>query len=174
MDNTIKPWGIDAAYDTKPTEPWFDDFGDTASTLAIPSGDLKEIIANAKAGQVIGPLSSNEMKDFARAVNSAVGESVVIAPQTGLKSKLGMDQTSLTEVTPTAIESQVDGDHYNKQGIQPLEATFQNFGYEGLRASIYTKVGKYLTREKGTHRKDIAKAIHCLQMQLEFFDRSTK
>jgi hypothetical protein len=71
----------------------------------------------------------------------------------------------------SAINSQVDGDHYKKQGVQPLEATFLNFGYEGLRAAIYTKVGKYLTRAKGTHRKDITKAIHALQMQLEFFDR---
>jgi hypothetical protein len=51
------------------------------------------------------------MKDFASAVNSAVGGSIVIAPRTGLTSNLGMDQTSLTEVPPTAIESQVDGKH---------------------------------------------------------------
>jgi hypothetical protein len=73
----------------------------------------------------------------------------------------------------TATESQVDGKHYTKLGVQPLEATFLNFGYEGLRASIYTKVGKYLTREKGTHRKDITKAIHCLELQLEYLDRGT-
>tara|TARA_R110000868_G_scaffold168483_3_gene403262 strand:+ start:608 stop:895 length:288 start_codon:yes stop_codon:yes gene_type:complete len=72
----------------------------------------------------------------------------------------------------SATKSQVDGDHYIELGIEPLEATFLNFGYQGLRASIYTKVGKYLTREKGTHRNDITKAIHCLEMQLEYFDRS--
>ena len=71
-----------------------------------------------------------------------------------------------------ATDKQIGGQHYNQQGVEPLEATFQNFGYAGLRASIYTKVGKYLTREKGTHRQDITKAIHCLEMQLEFFDRS--
>ena len=71
-----------------------------------------------------------------------------------------------------ATDRQIDGEHYNNQAIEPLEATFLNFGYDGLRASIYTKVGKYLTREKGTHRQDITKAIHCLEMQLEFFDRS--
>jgi hypothetical protein len=71
----------------------------------------------------------------------------------------------------SAIESQVDGDHYTKQGIQPLEATFANFGYEGLQAAVYTKVNKYLTRQKGTHRIDLNKAIHVLQMQLEYYDR---
>ena len=80
------------------------------------------------------------------------------------------DMDTLTSATST----QVGGDHYKNQGIQPLEATFANFGYEGVRASIYTKVGKYLTRDKGTHKQDIAKAIHVLQMQLEFLDRDTK
>ena len=81
--------------------------------------------------------------------------------------------TFIDEVQPQkATDKQIGGEHYNKQAIEPLEATFLNFGYDGLRASIYTKVGKYLTREKGTHRQDITKAIHCLEMQLEFFDRS--
>ena len=71
----------------------------------------------------------------------------------------------------SAIDSQVDGNHYTDQGVQPVEITFQNFGYEGIRAALYTKVNKYLTREKGTHRKDITKAIHCLEMQVEFYDR---
>ena len=70
-----------------------------------------------------------------------------------------------------ALDTQVGGDHYTKQGIQPLESTFANFGYEGLQASIYTKVNKYLTREKGTHRQDLQKAIHVLQMQVEYYDR---
>jgi|TARA_B110000914_G_C15363352_1_gene399634 hypothetical protein len=71
----------------------------------------------------------------------------------------------------SAMNSQIGGDHYKYQGIQPLEATYANFGYEGIRASVYTKVNKYLTREKGSHAKDIEKAIHVLEMQLEFFNR---
>jgi hypothetical protein len=70
-----------------------------------------------------------------------------------------------------AIDTQVGGDHYTKQGIQPLESTFSNFGYTGIQAAIYTKVNKYLTRDKGTHRQDLTKAIHVLQMQLEYYDR---
>ena len=79
-----------------------------------------------------------------------------------------------SNVKANATNSQVGGDHYKNQGIQPLEATFANFGYEGVRASIYTKVGKYLTRDKDSHRQDITKAIHVLQMQLEFLDRDNK
>ena len=59
-------------------------------------------------------------------------------------------------------------------GVQPLEMTYANFGYEGIRASMYTKVNKYLTRDKGTHRQDLTKAIHVLQMQLEFYDNEVE
>ena len=74
--------------------------------------------------------------------------------------------------TDSAIKSQVGGNHYQALGVQPLEATYANFGYIGLRASVHTKVCKYLTRDKGTHKEDITKAIHVLQMQLEFLERS--
>ena len=80
---------------------------------------------------------------------------------------------SNTKHESSSLQSQIGGSHYKNQGIQPLEATYANFGYEGLRAAIYTKVNKYLTREKGTHRQDIAKAIHVLQMQLEFLDKES-
>ena len=80
------------------------------------------------------------------------------------------DFGDMDTLATTAIESQVGGGHY-KKGIQPLEGTFANFGYEGVAAAIYTLVNKYLTREKGTHRQDLTKAIHVLQMQLEFYDR---
>ena len=73
----------------------------------------------------------------------------------------------------SALQSQIGGSHYKNQGVQPLEATYANFGYSGLRAAVYTKVNKYLTREKGTHRQDITKAIHVLQMQLEFLDKES-
>ena len=68
------------------------------------------------------------------------------------------------------LSTQVAGDHYKNQGLQPFEITFANFGYEGVRASVYTKVNKYLTREKGIHRENVEKAIHCLQIQLELHD----
>ena len=66
-----------------------------------------------------------------------------------------------------AIETQVGGDHYKDNGIQPFEMTLANFGYEGLRAAVYTKVNKYLIRNKNSHIEDIKKAIHCLEIQLE-------
>ena len=82
-----------------------------------------------------------------------------------------VDEFGDIDALTSATSTQVGGSHYTKQGIQPLESTFANFGYVGLQASIYTKVNKYLTREKGTHRQDLKKAIHVLQMQLEYYDK---
>jgi len=70
-----------------------------------------------------------------------------------------------------ALDTQVGGNHYTNMKQQPLEKTYLQYGYAGVKHSIYTKVDKYLTRNKGTDRVDIEKAIHCLQLQLEFYDR---
>ena len=129
---------------TEPTFNFEDDFGDMA-TLA----------ATATESQVGGDnyyLESTFAKPWLEDLVSAVHED------------------TLTSATST----QVGGDHYTKQGIQPLESTFANFGYSGVQASIYTKVNKYLTRDKGTHRLDLAKAIHVLQMQVEYYDMSAE
>ncbi len=70
----------------------------------------------------------------------------------------------------TSSDKQVGGAHYTSLGIQPFEITERNFGYQGLRASVYTKVNKYLSRDKGgfkKHIEDIEKSIHCLEIQLE-------
>ena len=69
-----------------------------------------------------------------------------------------------------ALDKQVAGDHYKSLALQPFEITFANFGYEGVRAAVYTKVNKYLTREKGVHRENLEKAIHCLEIQLDLHD----
>ena len=79
------------------------------------------------------------------------------------------DDDSASYVAATA--SQVGGDHYKAQGLQPFEITYKNFGYDGVRASCYTKVNKYLTRQKNEHRENLEKAIHVLQIQLEYLDR---
>ena len=86
---------------------------------------------------------------------------------------LTRDKGDHQENTGSALESQVGGDHYTDMKLQPLEKTYLQYGYEGVKHSLYTKVDKYLTRDKGTDRVDIKKAIHCLQLQLEFYDRST-
>ena len=81
-----------------------------------------------------------------------------------------------------AIYSQIDDDlddmvaassynigssDYSEMRLQPLEATYLRYGYNGMKAAIHTKVDKYLTRDKGTEVEDIEKSIHCLELLLE-------
>ena len=71
----------------------------------------------------------------------------------------------------STMDKQVGGSHYTDQGIQPLEVTYENFGYYGVRAALYTKVNKYLSRNKGNHLQDLEKAKHCIELQIEFAKR---
>ena len=71
----------------------------------------------------------------------------------------------------STMDKQVGGSHYTDQGIQPLEVTYENFGYYGVRAALYTKVNKYLSRNKGNHVQDLEKAKHCIELQIEFAKR---
>ena len=68
------------------------------------------------------------------------------------------------------LKEQVGGNHYKEMGIQPLESVLLNFGYQGLRASVYTKVMKYLARQKGDfakHIEDLEKAKHVIDIQIK-------
>jgi hypothetical protein len=66
-----------------------------------------------------------------------------------------------------ASETQVGGSHYTDLKIQPLELTYANFGYIGLKAAIYTKVNKYMTRKKDDEIGQLKKARHCLDFLIE-------
>ena len=74
----------------------------------------------------------------------------------------------------SALDEQIGGNHYKVQGLEPFEITYANFGYKGVRAAAYTKVNKYLTRDKGDHVENIQKAIHCLQIQLDYATEEDK
>jgi hypothetical protein len=63
----------------------------------------------------------------------------------------------------SALDTQVDGSHYKDLAIQPMEYSFKN----KLDPAQHTAI-KYITRfrEKGG-KKDLEKAIHCIQMLME-------
>ena len=67
----------------------------------------------------------------------------------------------------SSLNKQVGGTHYKDMGVQPLEACYLNYGYIGLEAAVYTKVLKYLGRDKKSKVQDIGKAIHCLEILRE-------
>ena len=64
----------------------------------------------------------------------------------------------------TAYGRQVDGDHYQKLAIQPMQYSLLN----GLDAAQHTVI-KYVTRfrDKGGI-SDLEKAKHCIDMLIEF------
>lgn len=67
----------------------------------------------------------------------------------------------------SALDRQVAGSHYKELGIQPLEATYLNFGYQGLKAAVYTKINKYILRNKDNEVEQLKKARHCLDILIE-------
>jgi hypothetical protein len=65
---------------------------------------------------------------------------------------------------PTAVDKQVDGDHYKKLNIQPAVYSYKNFGPAWHQGEII----KYVTRYRDKNgRKDLEKAIHLLEMLIE-------
>lgn len=77
---------------------------------------------------------------------------------------LSSTQYAALHGTDNPMDTQVDGDHYKKLKIQPMEYSMAN----NLDACQHTVV-KYVTRfrDKGGV-KDIDKAIHALQMLKQF------
>lgn len=63
--------------------------------------------------------------------------------------------------------TQEDGSHYTDMQLQPLQACYLRYGLEGLRASIHTKVDKYISRKKNDDVVQLKKAHHCLGILLE-------
>lgn len=70
-------------------------------------------------------------------------------------------------VNKKATDTQVGGSHYTSIGIQPLEFTYANYGYKGLKAAIHTKVNKYLGRVKDDEVEQLKKARHCIDILIE-------
>lgn len=72
--------------------------------------------------------------------------------------------TESTPSAPSALDVQVDGDHYKTLKIQPMEYSMGN----NLDACQHTAI-KYITRFRSKGGvKDLDKAIHAIQMLKEF------
>ena len=66
-----------------------------------------------------------------------------------------------------ALNTQVDGDHYKKQKIQPLE-----LAYLIGATPCFTKLAKYITRDKGDKLINLDKAIHCVSIEAEINEKA--
>jgi len=75
----------------------------------------------------------------------------------------------LTEDDTKASDRQVGGDHYKTLAIEPGEYATAN-GLSYMEGNCL----KYITRDKDNKRQDIRKAIHCLELELEWMDTYAK
>lgn len=67
----------------------------------------------------------------------------------------------------TALNTQVDGDHYKRLSIQPLE-----LAYAIGATPCFTKLAKYALRDKGDRIINIDKAIHVIGIEQEIVEKA--
>jgi hypothetical protein len=73
----------------------------------------------------------------------------------------------LIDSSKLASERQIDGNHYSKLKIQPMEYALQNDLNYGQSNAI-----KYITRYKDKNGiEDLKKAIHCIELLIEFEEK---
>jgi len=71
------------------------------------------------------------------------------------------------EQRETAMEQQVGGTHYKDLGVQPLKLTLKNMGFLAFEGACYTKINKYMIRNKDNKVEQLKKAHHVLSMWIE-------
>lgn len=60
----------------------------------------------------------------------------------------------------SALEIQIDGQHYKNQKIQPIELAYKLGG-----TPAFCKLAKYLIREKNDKKVNLQKAYHCICLE---------
>lgn len=121
-----------------------------------------------------GPVTTTPKQDSDRAnsgMDDTVGSDFMYYDKDGrlVNAKVGLGCTRPIKYTysyndpPESIKTQVGGSHYTDMAIQPRDyINANNLGYDEAN------VIKYVSRHKKKGgRRDIEKAIHCLEMILE-------
>lgn len=72
---------------------------------------------------------------------------------------------SVDKISTIPENTQIGGSHYKGLAIQPMRYSMKN----GLNACQHTAI-KYVTRykDKGTPIEDLKKAIHCIELLIQF------
>lgn len=63
-----------------------------------------------------------------------------------------------------ALDIQIDGDHYKKLRLQPIELTYLVGG-----TPCFCKLAKYGSREKADRSIDLKKALHCINLEKDMY-----
>ncbi len=65
----------------------------------------------------------------------------------------------------SALDTQIDGNHYKTMRLQPVELAYR------LGATpCFTKLAKYLTRDKGDKLVNLQKARHCVTLEMDLIN----
>ena len=75
------------------------------------------------------------------------------------------EDTLIYQTKPSALDMQIDGNHYKDLKIQPIEYTMKN-GLDPLQHSVIKYVTRF--RDKQAPLVDLDKAKHCIDMLIEF------
>lgn len=63
-----------------------------------------------------------------------------------------------------ALDTQIDGDHYKKLRLQPIELAYLVGG-----TPCFCKLAKYGSREKVDRSIDLKKALHCINLEKDMY-----
>ena len=79
----------------------------------------------------------------------------------------GNNNMHYDEQREAAMQQQVGGTHYKELRVQPLELTLKNMGFLAFEGACYTKINKYMIRNKDNKVEQLKKAQHVLNMWIE-------
>ncbi len=146
----------------------------------MKEGCLEDILKIAKEGDMlvctdnIGHAFTQGSKYIVQAENEHLyiaGDSLGRVKNCHWTDSISLFKILPTAPEPTAMDKQIGGTHYKDLGIQPLELTLKNMGLEAFEGACYTKINKYMIRNKDDKVEQLKKARHVLDMWIEEIDK---
>jgi len=142
----------------------------------MKEGCLEDMLKIAKKGDVLvctDNIGHAFTQDAGYIVQEKIKGRLYIENRTGnhWTDSVSLFKILSTTSEPTAMDNQVGGTHYKDLGIQPLELTLKNMGLEAFEGACYTKINKYMIRNKDDKVEQLKKARHVLDMWIEEIDK---
>lgn len=128
-------------------------------------GDIVEIIGNdCRSSNKIGDIGIIEAICTEDRTAKVEVDGVNRLGTWSLLYDLKLREDLVTNAPPKASETQIAGNHYSKLKIQPMRYALENELNYGQANAV-----KYITRYKDKNGiEDLKKAIHCIELLIEF------
>jgi hypothetical protein len=139
-----------------------------AADLGVTMSEFKKLLAeDAKEGAIMGKHADElgvTLREYKSMLAGDTMEEAMKKEHKRMLAEGAKGRAMKKSVHP--MSTQVGGEWYKNKGVQPLEATYQNYGLSGLEAAVFTKVNKYFRDKAGLEKKldDCKKAQHVLQI----------